>query len=58
LGWLYREKGVPLAEISLSKLVPFVWLRFQMKEFASEDIPIINRLKVFYKDVENGKKNN
>jgi hypothetical protein len=29
-----------------------------MKEFASEDIPIINRLKVFYKDVENGKKNN
>jgi hypothetical protein len=24
LGWLYREKGVPLAEISLSKLVPFV----------------------------------
>jgi hypothetical protein len=37
LGWLYREKDVSLAEISLSNLVPFIRLRFQMSEFASEE---------------------
>src|SRR4028119_1058856 len=37
LGWLYREKGVSLAEISLSKLVPFIRLNFQMREFPSEE---------------------
>lgn len=131
LGWLYREKGISLAEISLSKIVPFVRLNFKIREFSSkenrllsqliakaealenikheaeqlvnllreffawlenppspktkktyidsliaysryvyrnetdktmalnfEDIPLINRLKVFQKEVENGKKNN
>jgi hypothetical protein len=131
LGWLYRAKGISLAEISLSNLVPFIQLNFQIREFVSEespwlskiiteakaqdsikdeakrlvnlmeeffgwlenppscgtkktyidaliayskyvyrsetdktmalnfeDIPIINRLKVFHKEVESGKKNN
>lgn len=131
LGWFYREKGVSLAEISLSKLVPFIQLNFHIKKFDSkknsvlskiiaeaqaldnikeeakclvnlmeeffgwlenppssgtkqkyvealiayskyvyrsetdktmalnfEDIPITNRLKVFHKEVENGKKKN
>lgn len=39
LGWFYRKKGVSLAEISLSNLVPFIRLNFQMREFASEENP-------------------
>src|SRR5919199_480751 len=39
LGWFCREKGVSLAEISLSKIVPFIKLKFQMREFASEKNP-------------------
>jgi hypothetical protein len=37
LGWLYQEKNVSLAEISLSKLVPLIRLRFKISEFTSEE---------------------
>jgi len=36
LGWLYREKRVPLAEISLERLVPFTRLNYKIDEFGSE----------------------
>jgi hypothetical protein len=39
LGWFYHEKDVPLTEISLGNLVPFIQLNFQMREFASEENP-------------------
>ncbi len=44
LGWLYREKGFPLAKISLSILVPFIRLNFQMREFTSEENPWLAKI--------------
>ncbi len=44
LGWLYQEKGIPLAEISLSKLVPFIRLNFKVKEFSSEKEPWLSKI--------------
>jgi hypothetical protein len=44
LGWFYREKGVSLSEISLSKLVPFIRLNFKMNEFDSEESPLLSRM--------------
>ncbi len=37
LGWLYQEKDVSLVEISLSKLVPLIRLKFKISEFTSEE---------------------
>jgi len=45
LGWLYREKSVSLAEISLSNLVPFMRLRFQGTEFGLEEDPYLSKIK-------------
>lgn len=53
LGWLYREKGVSLAEISLSKLVPFIRLNFQMIEFDSEENPWLSKIIAEAKALEN-----
>jgi hypothetical protein len=44
LGWLYQEKGIPLAEINLSKLVPFIRLNFKVKEFSSEENPWLSKI--------------
>jgi hypothetical protein len=40
LGWLYREQRVPLAEISLERLVPFTRLNYKISEFKSDDRPL------------------
>jgi hypothetical protein len=53
LGWLYREKGVFLAEISLSKLVPFIRLNFQTREFASEENPWFSKIIDEAKSLDN-----
>ncbi len=53
LGWLYREKGVSLAEISLSKLVPFIRLNFQMREFPSEENPWLSKIIAEAKALDN-----
>lgn len=37
LGWFYRVKGVSLAEISFSNLVPFIQLNFHAGDFALEE---------------------
>ncbi len=39
LGWYYREQSIFLSDISLSKLVPFIRLNLQIKEFDSEVNP-------------------
>jgi hypothetical protein len=52
LGWLYREKGFPLAKISLSVLVPFVRLNFQMREFTSEQNPWFAKIMAEAKALE------
>jgi hypothetical protein len=44
LGWLYQEKGIPLSEASLSKLVPFIRLNFKIKEFSSEENPWLSKI--------------
>src|SRR5919199_1409410 len=53
LGWFCREKSVPLAEISLSNLVPFIRLNFQMREFASEENPWFAKIIAEAKALEN-----
>lgn len=53
LGWFYREKGVFLAEISLSKLVPFIKLNFQTREFASEENPWLSKIIFEAKALDN-----
>jgi hypothetical protein len=45
LGWLYREEGVSLAEISLSKLVPLIRLNFHLTEFESKEKSLKKSLK-------------
>jgi len=37
LGWLYREKNIPLAEFSLNKLVPFVKLNPRLSKFSNNE---------------------
>ena len=45
LGWFYREKGVSLAKISLSNLIPFIRLRFQITEFSPEEDRYLSKIK-------------
>ncbi|MEP0884638.1 hypothetical protein NDI49_24115 [Trichocoleus sp. ST-U3] len=53
LGWLYLEKGFSLVEISLSKLVPFIQLDFQIKEFEFEENPWLSQIIAKAKSLEN-----
>ena len=53
LGWLYRTKGIPLAEMSLSKLVPFIRLNFQIREFEFEENPWLSQIIAKAKALEN-----
>jgi hypothetical protein len=53
LGWFYREKSVPLAEVSLSNLIPFMRLKFQMREFASEENPWLSKIIAEAKALDN-----
>lgn len=53
LGWFYREKSVPLAEISLNKLVPFIRLDFQIREFDFEENPWLSQIIAKAKALEN-----
>ncbi len=53
LGWLYQGKGVSLADISLSKLVPFIRLDFKIREFESEENPWLSQTIAKAKALEN-----
>ncbi len=53
LGWFYREKGVSLSDLSLSKLVPFIRLNLQIQEFDSEENPWQSQIAAKTKALEN-----
>ncbi len=53
LGWLYREKGASLSDLSLSKLIPFIRLNFQIKEFDSEENRWQSQIAAKVKALEN-----
>jgi hypothetical protein len=44
LGWLYRERNIPLAELSLNKLVPLVELNPRMSEFSNDENPWLSQI--------------
>jgi len=44
LGWLYKEMNVPLSEISLSKLVPFINLNPRINKFSHEENALLSQM--------------
>jgi len=62
-GWLENPPSSAMKQSYIGGLIAYSKYVYRLETDKTmalnyEDIPIINRLKVFYKDVENGKKNN
>ncbi len=44
LGWMYEKKKIPLTQLSLNSLIPFINLTPQLSDFSNEENPLMKQM--------------